>query len=316
MKKKLAIVIPAYKADFFELALESIAKQTCKNFTLYIGDDASPNNLNLIVDKFRSEIDLFYVRFNKNFGGSDLVKQWERCIDLTQEEEWIWLFSDDDIMQEDCVEKFYNHIQLDKRSELLHFNTDIIDGKGNKYAAAKPFLRKMKSHYFFERRIAGEIFSFIIEYIFTRKLYLEKGKFQKFDLAWCTDDATWIKFSETSKITTICNETMVYWRLSGENISSLNMDKAILIRKLNAKVAYLYWALSFFKNSKVKINISIINKVKWVLHDLKHVSNVPLILRIKFAFDYARTTGGFLNGVLGVFYISYCEIKQSNKILK
>ena len=44
-QNNLAIVIPAYKATFLAAALDSIAAQTCRDFTLYIGDDCSPNNL-------------------------------------------------------------------------------------------------------------------------------------------------------------------------------------------------------------------------------------------------------------------------------
>ena len=109
MKKQnnLAIVIPAYKATFLAAALDSIAAQTCKDFTLYIGDDHSPNNLEEIVGRYREKINLVYKRFDNNLGGKDLVAQWERCIDMTQDEEWLWLFSDDDVMEPSCVENFY-----------------------------------------------------------------------------------------------------------------------------------------------------------------------------------------------------------------
>lgn len=42
---KLAIVMPAYKARFLRQALESIAQQTDKRFTVYVGDDASPDDI-------------------------------------------------------------------------------------------------------------------------------------------------------------------------------------------------------------------------------------------------------------------------------
>jgi len=107
---KLAIVIPAYKADYFEQALESIAGQTCTNFTLYIGDDASPHDLYAIVKDFESKINLHYKRYDENLGSKDLVAQWERCIDLVKDEKWIWLFSDDDLMAKHCVEEFYKSL--------------------------------------------------------------------------------------------------------------------------------------------------------------------------------------------------------------
>jgi glycosyltransferase involved in cell wall biosynthesis len=48
---KLAIIIPAYKITFLDEALNSIANQTCLDFTVYIGDDASPHNIESIVKK-------------------------------------------------------------------------------------------------------------------------------------------------------------------------------------------------------------------------------------------------------------------------
>ena len=47
--KKLAIVIPAYKVDFFETVLFSLAQQTCKDFTVYIGEDCSRDDFKSIL---------------------------------------------------------------------------------------------------------------------------------------------------------------------------------------------------------------------------------------------------------------------------
>jgi glycosyltransferase involved in cell wall biosynthesis len=41
---KLTIVIPYYKSTLFEKTLQSLANQTNKIFTVYIGDDASLKN--------------------------------------------------------------------------------------------------------------------------------------------------------------------------------------------------------------------------------------------------------------------------------
>ena len=40
-KYDLAIVIPAYKIDFFDSVLKSLANQTNKNFTIYVGNEAN-----------------------------------------------------------------------------------------------------------------------------------------------------------------------------------------------------------------------------------------------------------------------------------
>lgn len=278
MKKNLAIVIPAFKGDYFELALESIAKQTCKDFTLYIGDDASPNDLELIVDKYRSEIDIFYVRFDENFGGSDLVKQWERCIDLTQEEEWIWLFSDDDIMEENCVESFYNELFLNRDLDLFHFDVKIIDQVGLIYEESQKFPKKINVEDFFFKRINNELHSFIVEYIFSKELYFRKNKFQNFDLAWCSDDATWMKFGKEKGIYTISN-AFVLWRYSQVNVSSFLKEKPIVLRKLISAIQYIKWVESNF--SLIKLKKSKLSKIKWILGSINNCSSFSLDFRIR-----------------------------------
>jgi glycosyltransferase involved in cell wall biosynthesis len=313
LNNRLAIVIPAYKETYLRETLQSISKQTCKKFTLYIGDDASPNNIYEIVKEYEKNIDIVYKRFNENLGGKDLIAQWNRCIDMSNDEEWLWLFSDDDIMEPNCVALFYNHIKSDKESQLLHFNTDIIDGEGKLYAKGRQFPSKMTAVNFFEKRMSRQIYSFAVEYIFTRKLYLEEGGFQVFDLAWCSDDATWTKFAKNNGISTIDKNALVHWRYSGENISSLNIDLSILYRKLNSKVAYLKWAIDFFKNNKIEMYVGHVNKVKWILSDVNEVSHLTFSKRITIAYKYAKITGTFLNGLLGVLYISYNETKHRNK---
>ena len=111
MTHRLAIIIPAYKATFLSAALESIAAQICKDFTLYVGDDCSPEPIGDIVEQYRDRIELVYLRFNTNLGGKDLVAQWERCIAMSQDEPYIWLFSDDDVMEPSCVELLLKTIE-------------------------------------------------------------------------------------------------------------------------------------------------------------------------------------------------------------
>ena len=62
--KKLAIVIPAYKGRFLKETLDSIAVQAHKDeFVLYIGDDASPERLDKIVESYQNKVNLVYHRF-------------------------------------------------------------------------------------------------------------------------------------------------------------------------------------------------------------------------------------------------------------
>jgi hypothetical protein len=104
MEEKIAIVIPAYKCRFLRQTLDSIVVQTCRSFTVYIGDDASPQNLKEIVSDYADKMNIVYRRFDTNLGGVDLPGHWDRCIALAKEPV-VWFFSDDDLMPQDGVER-------------------------------------------------------------------------------------------------------------------------------------------------------------------------------------------------------------------
>lgn len=252
MKKdmhSLAIVIPAYKSTFFRETLESVANQTDKRFTLYIGDDCSPNDLKPIVNEFRGRIDIVYHRFEENLGGRDLVAQWERCIALTAEEPYIWLFSDDDTMDSNCVEDFYKAEADYPDCDVFRFNVNVINGDGN-LLRKSVYPELISSKHLYQKKINGLLDCFVVEYIFKRSAYNRGGGFVNFDLAWGSDLATWVKLGEKSGIRTI-SRSCISWRSSGTNIST-NYNIDILNRKISALVDCLKWGERQFPDKKVK----------------------------------------------------------------
>ena len=236
--KQLAIIIPAYKEKFLGMALESIALQSCQDFTVYIGDDNSPQNVFSVVERFKNKVDLVYHRFDSNMGGHDLVGQWERCIALSQGEPWIWLFSDDDEIEPDCVEKFYEEIKKGCKYDLYHFDVDIIDENSDLFSQRHPFPMCFSSKEFIVKKFKGEIASYVVEYIFSRECYDNLDGFQNYDLAWGSDDATWIKFGLAHGIKTI-KGPKVRWRLSNLNISPNNNDRGLVLRKVEADLVHI-----------------------------------------------------------------------------
>lgn len=219
MKEPLAIIIPAYKSAHLRDALSSLAGQTDPSFRVYIGDDASPENLRTIVDTYAGQMDLRYTRFDDNVGGRSLVEQWNRCVRLSAES-WVWLFSDDDTADPGCVEA-WRTATANRRFDVFRFNTRTIDGYGliERENPVHP-IYESGFEFAFHRLIGGR-FSFGSEYVFARTAFDFNRGFIDYPLAWCSDDASWIAFSRQSGIATI-EGPRVNWRYSGENLSSVS----------------------------------------------------------------------------------------------
>lgn len=255
MKKRLAIVIPAYKQKFLRAALDSVALQTNKDFTLYIGNDSSPDDLYSIIKPYQGKIEIVYKRFESNLGGKDLVAQWERCIDMTQGEEWLWLFSDDDVMDSHCVQLFYDELQKRNSFDLYHFNVKVIDDDDKITRIPKPYPEILSAYDYYKGKLSGRYLSLVVENIFSRRAYEKYGRFQNFDLAWGSDTATWIKFCKEKGMKTI-TDGFIYWRSGLENISP-DMSSPIVKRKVNALVNFFSWSFSYFPKSKRVLLINI-----------------------------------------------------------
>ncbi|MDE7412815.1 MAG: glycosyltransferase [Muribaculaceae bacterium] len=247
---KLAIIIPAYKPSYLNDALNSIASQTDKRFTVYIGDDASPSNLRDIIEKYDDRIDIKYHRFKTNLGGKNLTAQWHRCIDLSRGEQYIWLFSDDDLMEPECVHHFYGTLEENPEGELFHFNISCLDEhNGGKITSFPPFPQQLTAGEYLDMKFRGQLTSFVVEFIFSRDIYKRVNGFESFDLAWGSDFTTWIKMAASNPkgIITIQGKNCgVIWRASHQNITP-DVSRPILVRKLKSLINNIAFIKSYMK---------------------------------------------------------------------
>jgi glycosyltransferase involved in cell wall biosynthesis len=220
----LSIIIPYYKLTFFEETLESLANQTDKRFKVYIGNDASPEDPKFLLDKYKGRFDLEYHRFEENLGGISLVQQWDRCIALSNNEEWIMILGDDDVLGGNVVEAFYANLVEIKKEEInvVRFASQIIDETTN--TTSKVFVNPKLENaaYFYSRRYLGLVRSSLSEHVFRRESYL-KYSFRNYPLAWHSDDYAWIQFAEKKPILAI-NDAKVMIRVSDISLSGMDTN--------------------------------------------------------------------------------------------
>jgi glycosyltransferase involved in cell wall biosynthesis len=268
--KDLAIVIPAYKNKYFAQALNSLAMQTNKDFTLYIGDDCSPDDLKETVDQFMDTLDIVYKRFDYNIGAAKLVEQWRRCIDLTQGEEWLWLFSDDDLVDTTCVEAFYNAVEENKgKLDVYRFNTCVINDKGEITNVMPIGPTEESSAQMAYHLLMGDRGNSMPDHIYSREVYNKSKGYVYTAYASGADWAMSILFSKDKGIYTISGPKM-YWRLSGINISSAAKERRAAM--LEGHVQFIEWLLDHFlylKQSGSDITYDMI--VKAALYNLSGI---------------------------------------------
>lgn len=242
----LAIVIPFYKALFFEKTLESLANQTNKKFKVYIGNDNSPENIDDLLKKYNKRFGFVYHKFETNLGGNSLVKQWERCMKLIQTEEWIMILGDDDVLGENVVESFYNNLnEIESlKVKVIRFSTIVINQNNTEISPVFSHPKIESAVEFLQRKLFGETRSSLSEFIFNRET-LNKVRFKDFPLAWFSDLLAIFEVSGHQSIFTI-NESIVYFRNSGENITS---RKDNLAKKNQASFSFYYYLIEKYKSN-------------------------------------------------------------------
>ena len=294
MNSNLAIVIPAYKSAFLDATLESFVAQTNQHFVVYVGDDCSPENLQLIVDAYKDKLNIVYKRLNTNIGGQSLVQQWRRCVAMSREK-YIWLFSDDDLLPPNAVERFWNFEESHKEIfDICRLPLELVDKNGNTTMKLEDYPRYMCSEDYLKRRLSCEMLSSASEYIFTREIYNKCG-FVEFPLAWCSDDASWAQMAKEKGLYTI-EGLAVQFRMSGDNISSCDDNYTA---KFRANLSFVEWINNNFDIPEVFLynylrarmwpNLGIRNRRKvWQLKCITLCHRLLLIVNSKYVYKLSK----------------------------
>jgi len=237
---QLAIVIPAYKADYLDQTLASIAAQTCQDFNLYLGCDGPNAEIDAIAEKWKGKLPLHYHCFEENLGKKDLVAQWNRTLALKGDEPFFTPFGDDDLMEPNCVEAFYKTLQTEPQYDVYHWNLKIINADGSIKAVPTPFPEHLDSFdYFVKNNVVHTISTRIPEFIFRHSAFTQTGGYVWFPFGMFTDHATVMRCSKGTGIRTM-PDACVRWRNSGKNVSS-NDAKAIALQE-----AHMQWNIDIF----------------------------------------------------------------------
>lgn len=185
---KFSITIPAYKQKYLYEAIESCLAQTYEDFELIIVDDASPEDLKSVVDRFQDSR-IRYYRNDKNCGALHVVDNWNICLGYAQGD-YVICMGDDDRLLPNSLEEYSKLIDKYPDLDIYHGMTEIIDenGKVTNMQEARPEREGMYS--MISGRLRNSRLQYIGDWLFKRTALEQLNGYVNMPMAWGSDDLT------------------------------------------------------------------------------------------------------------------------------
>ena len=248
---QLAVIVPAYKPRFLAKAVASLLSQSDQRFGIYVCDDAGPEQIGRVTHDLLEQRPHVYKRFDKNLGGTSIARHWNRCLELITEP-WVLIFSDDDMLEPDCIKGFYEFLsQSNGQENVLRFDGLIIDHKDEPVELLPTNLdRESWVDYAYGMLMGWR--SIRMQQLIIRRAALQGiGGFVDFPLGWSTDDATLILLTREQPVRRMVGGRLL-WRTSDINITPGRSIK-LRSKKVRAVCQFLAWLQAQLVSPRVKL---------------------------------------------------------------
>jgi len=267
-----SFIMPVYKSKFLRESIESILKQSYRNFEIVIVNDASPYNIHDIVCAYQ-DTRITYKENKHNIGGKDLVANWNQCI-LNAANDYIILASDDDTYEPCFLQEAVSLIKKYPNINILRSGVKLIDESGiitNYEFPLNEFLNCKEFTYFWAK---GGLHSCVSNYIFRKESLYENGGFVHFPKAHYSDDATALTISQDG-IICIPNPNFNF------RISSISLSYAQNYQNTISQIKATNLFMTWYKNHLEKIyyndSLNIFKNITLVLYKKKYISMLEIL---------------------------------------
>lgn len=181
-----SVLIPAYKSAFLAEALESVIRQSWKDWELIVVDDCSPEELEPVVRPFCKDERIRYYRNERNFGAVNVVANWNKCLEYSTGD-YVICIGDDDRLSPGCLERLAALIDKYPDLGVYHCGVAVIDERGEVKETLDNRPELESSLEMIGERWKGRR-QFIGDFCFNRELLVSNGGFFYLPLAWGADD--------------------------------------------------------------------------------------------------------------------------------
>lgn len=225
--KMLTIVITYYNIQYFEQTLGALAAQTDKRFVVFVGNDASPDDPSALLEQYKDKLNIKYLPFSQNLGGTDLTLQWKRCLDYV-DTEWFMILGDDDMLSPGAISGFYETIQEAPEARVLRYDMTIVDGNNHPQSGMISYKELVSATEFIYKRARNEVRSSLGEYIFRTEDYRNKG-IASYPKAFYSDNMMVLQYANFGVIQPV-NQGYAIIRISENSFSGNKANADALVR--------------------------------------------------------------------------------------
>ena len=233
-----SVTIPAYKDRYLKETIDSVLAQTYQNYEVVIVNDASPYDLDNIVNQY-TDPRIHYFKNEKNCGAKDVVDNWNICLSHATGD-YLICMGDDDNLTPRCLQDFADVIEKYPKLDLYHARSEIIDDDSN-------FVRKLELRPEWE-----SVYSLMYnprnthlgDWLFKTDTLRKNGGFYKLPYGWQSDDiSAFIAAAEHG----VANTQEVGFQYRGNGLS-ISHDLTCIEDKIEAVRFSTKWRLKFVED--------------------------------------------------------------------
>src|ERR1035437_2195697 len=222
---KFSIAIPAYKASYLKECIDSILCQDYNDFELIIVNDASPENVEEIVQSY-SDLRIQYYCNTVNCGAIKVVDNWNKCLQYAKGQFFI-LMGDDDKMEPHYLSAFLAVINQYPEKKIFHCQSKIINEKSEiiNHTSKLPTTESLLEMMY--QRIVKNRHQYISDFVYDTEMLQSKGGFYSLPLAQMSDDISAYIMAQEFGIANVTEYVFLY-RSHGTTISSQGAEEETL----------------------------------------------------------------------------------------
>ncbi|MBW2991729.1 glycosyltransferase [Candidatus Woesearchaeota archaeon] len=237
MNPLVSVIIPTYNREkLLAEAIESVIKQSYKNFEIIVVDDSSVDNTKKVVDRYKGRLRCY--RTEKNSGNCGATA---RNIGIRNSKgEYIVIVDDDDQIDKDLIEKQIRFIKRYPSFKVVAANLTRIENKGkitdeikNRFLREERRWQKLSNEeYYWDEFDNRGILMLHSGALVKKEVYEKAGLFDE-DLKYWVDTDMILRTKLFYKIGLVL-DSFYYWRIHDKNYSA--RDKG----RVSAKVDRIY----------------------------------------------------------------------------